>query len=391
MRLIMSPADIPKGTAYGILGKDKRTTFLREILTGVRPDLHFTGFKTDLEGLGDGVILISQPDWPKLIETAQQNETGNTGQLLVMPIPEGDPWSYWEFSKRVHGTLGEVRTLSEGELEDILGPNEGDTSWTHHYMRFNAGFLKEHQDRISFVMGHLADEESAQVYIRILTGEPKELWRHYASNSYGATQYFDRQLLTLEEGNVVLNGGIHNGFEIPFFTAMVGSRGKVFNLDPYGFDFLSDYTRENIRHFEQVIEEHRIALWDSQGEVSLYVDDGEQVLGREAKQEVQGFERQAFPCTSIDGFVAQEGLDQLDLIKLDLEGAESRVVVGMAETLKVLRPSLAVSIYHSINHFWDIPMYMMNLCEDYSFFIRNYSSQLEETILYAIPRERLPS
>lgn len=358
---------------------------MREILRGIRPDVEFLGFTNDLTGADREATLILDPGWPGLVGGWDGAKTEN---LFVMPVPEGDPWSYWEFSRRVHEAFGDVRRLTDEELAGVLGPEEGDDRWTRHYMRFNAAILQEHQDRIGFVLRNLADEESAQAYMQVLTGEPQVLWRRYAASTYNTIQYFDSKLISLGDGFVVLNGGVHNGFEIPFFCAMAGTGGRVFNFDPYGFDFLSDYTRENIRFFGSAIEERRVALWDREGDVPLYMGE-EQVVGREAKVDVPGVDGKVFPCTSIDGFVAAEGLGRVDLVKMDLEGAEPQAVVGMMGVVRTLRPRLAVSIYHSINDFWDIPMYLMKKCENYAFFIRPYSSQLEETILYAIPRERL--
>ena len=372
MRFVFAPGEIPHAIRLKIYGEDPRSDFMREVLRRIRPDVEFTGFTNDLTGSNHETTLILAPSWPDSVMTWEQNGA-KAENLLVMPIPEGDPWSYWEFSRRVHEAFGEVRKLSDEELASVLGPEEeDDDSWTRHYMRFNAAALKEHQDRIGFVLSNLADEESVQAFVQVLTGEPQTLWRHYAVSTFNTIQYFDPRLISLDDGSVVLNGGVHNGFEIPFFCTMMGTGGKVFNIDPYGFDFLSDYTRENIRFFGSAIKERRVALWDCEGDVSLYVSDGEQVLGREAREDVPGFNGKAFPCTSIDGFVAAEGLDRVDIVKLDLEGAESQVVVGMTESIRTLRPRLAISIYHSINHFWDIPMYLMNQCENYAFFIRSY-------------------
>lgn len=204
-------------------------------------------------------------------------------------------------------------------------------------------------------------------------------------------QYFDRDLVTLREGDVVINGGVHDGFEIPVFLALVGTTGKVICVDPNGFDYLSDYVRENVAYFPNATVEKRLAMWSETGTVILYTNDGEQVCGREAKADMPGFEEREFSAATIDWLVSEERLEKVDFIKLDLEGAEPQAIAGMSRTLQSFRPQLAISIYHSINHFWEIPIYLMEHCINYAFFIRSYSSQMHETILYAIPRERLKS
>src|SRR5690606_2150972 len=57
-----------------------------------------------------------------------------------------------------------------------------------------------------------------------------------------------------------------------------------------------------------------------------------------------GLREVAFECRSIDDLVAELGLDRVDLVKLDVEGAEPFVLEGMRRTLATHRPQLAISI-----------------------------------------------
>ena len=45
--------------------------------------------------------------------------------------------------------------------------------------------------------------------------------------------------------------------------------------------------------------------------------------------------------------VADLGLDDLDLIKMDIEGAETRAILGARETLNRFRPRLAIATEHT--------------------------------------------
>lgn len=46
--------------------------------------------------------------------------------------------------------------------------------------------------------------------------------------------------------------------------------------------------------------------------------------------------------------------DEIDLIKIDIEGSEQSLLQGAFETIKKFRPILAISIYHSPEDFFDI-------------------------------------
>lgn len=53
-------------------------------------------------------------------------------------------------------------------------------------------------------------------------------------------------------------------------------------------------------------------------------------------------------ATTIDTFVHEQEFHQLDLIKIDVEGAELEVVEGANETLKIFKPTLIIELSESI-------------------------------------------
>ena len=55
---------------------------------------------------------------------------------------------------------------------------------------------------------------------------------------------------------------------------------------------------------------------------------------------------QKLPLTTIDKLVAELKLPCVDYIKMDIEGAEQRAILGAAETLRRCHPRLALSSYH---------------------------------------------
>jgi hypothetical protein len=58
------------------------------------------------------------------------------------------------------------------------------------------------------------------------------------------------------------------------------------------------------------------------------------------------------------------------------------------ETINRFRPQLAVSIYHKVDHIWDLPIFLMSRLPEYHFFIDIYSFERFEIILYCVPFER---
>jgi FkbM family methyltransferase len=83
---------------------------------------------------------------------------------------------------------------------------------------------------------------------------------------------------------------------------------------------------------------------------------------------------------SLDSFL--QGA-RIDFLKADIEGAEMDMLRGAEQTIRQYKPKLAVSIYHSIWDFYQIPLYVKSLVPEYHLAIRHYSSCDAETVLYA--------
>ena len=75
-------------------------------------------------------------------------------------------------------------------------------------------------------------------------------------------------------------------------------------------------------------------------------------------------------------------LKKITYITMDIEGAEFQALKGAEKTIRKHKPDMAISIYHAPRHIVDIPLWINNLKLGYKFFLRNYTSQSIETILY---------
>jgi len=89
-------------------------------------------------------------------------------------------------------------------------------------------------------------------------------------------------------------------------------------------------------------------------------------------------------CVTIDsvlhGFIPT-------FIKMDIEGEELNALIGAIETIKKYKPDLAISVYHNINHIWDVPILLKQYVPSYKFYLRTHNSFTMETILYATTEE----
>lgn len=75
-------------------------------------------------------------------------------------------------------------------------------------------------------------------------------------------------------------------------------------------------------------------------------------------------------------------------IKFDVEGAEHDALVGGAETIRANMPVLAVCLYHKPHDLWDLPLLVRSMRPDYRMYLRRYSDERWEQVLYAVPPDR---
>jgi hypothetical protein len=118
------------------------------------------------------------------------------------------------------------------------------------------------------------------------------------------------------------------------------------------------------------------------------VDDAGMAAGGRVGERIAGLESIRSRAACIDVIVEELGLDRLDLLKMDIEGAEPRALDGARESIRRFRPQLAISVYHQPEHFLEIPLQVAEMVHDYDFFLKNYHFISNETILYGIPKER---
>lgn len=88
---------------------------------------------------------------------------------------------------------------------------------------------------------------------------------------------------------------------------------------------------------------------------------------------------------TIDEFVKRERIKKIDLIKMDIEGAEFDTLKGAIKTLKRDKPDLIITIYHRGEHFFKIPGWLKKQVPQYNlrFLAFNESSPIIERVIAA--------
>ena len=96
----------------------------------------------------------------------------------------------------------------------------------------------------------------------------------------------------------------------------------------------------------------------------------------------------ASPCevVDVDGFAEEYKLSRLDLLKMDIEGAELDALRGATASLRRWRPKLHICAYHHIDDIVDIPLLIREIVPEYRFHFTAHVPYLNEYVYYATAR-----
>lgn len=150
----------------------------------------------------------------------------------------------------------------------------------------------------------------------------------------------------LELGMVFVDLGANIGLYTLFAARRVGPSGKVLAVEPSQREF-GRLQRHVARNRLGNVSCGRVAVSDHRGEAELLVATeehaGHNTLGSFA-YDVQARGREPVTLARLDDLVESAGLDRVDVVKLDVEGAELPALQGALETIKRYSPMLLLEL-----------------------------------------------
>jgi len=211
--------------------------------------------------------------------------------------------------------------------------------------------------------------------IKLDGGSGSVLWPFFLK------QYFyerDGTRIRPEKGDHVIDAGSCLGDTSLAFGCAVGSEGWV-----YLFEVLDAHLKTSAYNISQNPGLAHFKTFEY-GLTDVVFTPPEQppVEGRY----LPGFNLPAknaiFPTTTLDQLVLCGDIPRVDFIKMDIEGSELKALKGAEGTLRRFKPRLAISLYHDIEHFHAVPLYLDSLGLGYRFYLAHYTIHVGETILY---------
>jgi FkbM family methyltransferase len=173
-------------------------------------------------------------------------------------------------------------------------------------------------------------------------------WQLHRSFAYGSWEPEVVRSIRdhVQLGTRVLDIGAQSGFYSLLLARLVGPEGMVFAFEPLPANFR--ILEENLRlNSIQNVMIRREAVSDFSGNISFEFPREEVSLIAGPLLESDNLGTFQVPAISLDDFVYQTG-QPIQFIKMDVEGAETAVLRGAVQTLKVFHPSMVVELHHDL-------------------------------------------
>jgi len=243
-------------------------------------------------------------------------------------------------------------------------------------------FLKLKQEKETLITGgydlHLYDLDKINFPLKLFNND-EFIGTIFQLQQY---KYNHKKVIEVNERDVVIDGGGCFGETALYFATRVGNLGRV-----YTFEFIDSNIKilqknlnlnPELKHIVELIE---FPLWCKSNQNMYIIED---VWGSKIEFQPSKKSSKIVKTLSIDDFVKMNGIQKVDFIKMDIEGGEFDALLGAKETLARFKPKLAISVYHDLKHYYQIPKFLNSLNLNYKFYLDHFAMKRTESVLFAV-------
>jgi FkbM family methyltransferase len=238
----------------------------------------------------------------------------------------------------------------------------------------NQHFTK-HKEKYQVVRNLLVDQLSKDTFDAIVNFRNSYDLSAMAGFKFNLdNMYFERFLPTFPQQSNFFDLGAFDGCNsLNFLSLYPKGRCYLFEPIPEAEELLTRKFSADKRL--SVISS---AVGSTNGFVAFSLD------GTSSKVSAQSNNTVEVAITTLDTFVKENSVIP-HYIKMDVEGFEEDVIHGSSQIIQQHKPTLAISVYHKVEHLIDLPLQVLKLSQDYSFYLRHYTQGYTETVLFAVP------
>lgn len=189
------------------------------------------------------------------------------------------------------------------------------------------------------------------------------------------TQYFDSALFDINNVSFA-DCGAFTGDTIENFIKLTnGQYKRIYAFEP---------DNEIFRRLEKNVKDNRwsnvlaynVGTYSKKAQLQFAsVKDGTDMAGHISEQG-----NVIINVDALDNII----LDDIGLIKMDIEGAEYDALLGCKRLIQKFKPILAICIYHRRDDYYKLINLVHSMHPDYKLYVRQYAYNDNETVLYAV-------
>lgn len=171
---------------------------------------------------------------------------------------------------------------------------------------------------------------------------------------------YDFHLCAIPVGGTILDVGANIGLFARYVLDKdsLGEGTKVICIEP-SLNCLPSL-HKNLEETVTIIEK---AVWSSSGVINFIENDYAPGCSYVAGIGVPGDNTSEVEITTIDNIVNELNIENVDFIKMDIEGSEVEALKGAEQTIKSQVPKMAICAYHRPDDEKDIIDYVMSLVD----------------------------
>lgn len=162
---------------------------------------------------------------------------------------------------------------------------------------------------------------------------------------HGIKELHDRKKI---EGKAIIDVGGFIGDSVLVLEELLPQKIYTFEAVPENYNNLLKTLQLN--HLENVISEN-CALGKERGDIQISVAGSSSSSNRKG---VNFKDVITVPVTTLDEYVEEHNIEDVGLIKVDIEGAEPDFLQGARKTITKYKPVILLSIYHNAHDFFEL-------------------------------------
>lgn len=232
-----------------------------------------------------------------------------------------------------------------------------------------AKMLKYNLDKFKWLYDNLEDYRSKKLLYGILNNfycyDFKTL-SEVRETSY--KDYFDVDVIKTNKDDVFVDLGAFTGDTITDYINTYGENYKkiyAFEMTDTSFAYLKENTSKysNIEYIKKAIGDENKIIYIKENEAGMSAN----------KIDVNGDKE--VEMVTLDSYID----DDVTVIKMDIEGAEQKALMGAKNHIIKNHPKLLISVYHNNEDLYKIPMMIKEMNPSYKFYLRYHGGNIYPT------------